>query len=733
MRSLLPTFLLTFISFSACAQSKNPPGIAPDSFGRAPVSKTYVDDNKLHAIGQNFALGTIQSGNFSLSSQYCETTRIPFTTKGTISRIMLDIPSKILNGTGAEINGYNKVFHYATLEYGANSNPPYFTQNGQTLMISDPLGLGFLTDPLGVSMPAATTAAIRYATCVAWPPSSPAVAAAAGNVVSGGSLSPNTTYYYEMTNVKSGVESGPTSEVSATTGATLTLSMSVSWAATVSPLGADSTNIYRATTSGAEAYLANVPNPGLNYVDTGSIPTVSGKTPPVAQKYGYTRHLDTGLSTTNGTAGSCNGTQALSVIGTGPLPIVGPAPALGSCLVATPDVIVADDVSTTTICGLGDSITGGLGGQGFAANANLSTQVLNWFTGGLPQGTFNSLNIGFPSTRISTLTNSGSVTGSAERMRLLDFCSYIISNLSVNDVGAGETWQAIAADQMQVAQGAYQRGKRYFVTTLTPYGTSTDNMLLQANFTPNANETTVRQPYNNWVRNGSLMTPAISLPGASISGTTLTTTNSPTLSVNQILAGPGVNGLGAPSPGTYIVSGSGNTWTVSVSQTAGAQNMTALAFPVLSGGMPSPYIAGYFDLAASVPEMNSSGVATPNGGYWPPGILISGSAGTFSGTPTLTSLPVAGGAYAVDAIAGEVVKITSGAASGQSCVISANSATTLTCNAASTILLTTAPAAGDAFVLYNTASLEGVHPTLYEYQIMSPTFSSWAATHFVGL
>lgn len=91
----------------------------------------------------------------------------------------------------------------------------------------------------------------------------------------------------------------------------------------------------------------------------------------------------------------------------------------------------------------------------------------------------------------------------------------------------------------------------------------------------------------------------------SISTTTLTTTSSPSLLAGMVISGTGI------TLGTYIVSGSVNTWVVSVSQTVGA---TAGTFYSMTASQSPSYSVVQTFSSSSVPQVSplSSYVLTCN-------------------------------------------------------------------------------------------------------------------------
>ena len=606
-----------------------------------------------HAIGLSNWIGPTEGG-VSSNSAVSETTRVIYTTKGAVSQLQLFLPTQAANN-GIEIPAYNPVFYAASVEYplGANPTPPQFTLAGQSTMQVGIAGSGVLTDPLGITIPPGVQFAIRYATMVAAPPASIALTGS----TAGGAL-PAATYYYKATCNISGVESGPTAEVSVvTTGSTSAVSITAT--PTISPLGCRSINIYRATSSGAEAYLANLPGPGLVYIDTGALATTAGSVPPAVQRYSFS---DTLPSTASTTEVGCGGNQANSVVGTGVLGVVGPN--LNGCNVNMP-IVVADDVLSPAICGLGDSIQAGFGIQSgsVASPAGDDFKSGNWFARSLPQGSYNVLNLSLPSTQARSFL-SQAVFGAAMRQRALNFCTAIVSNMVTNDLIAGATWQNVAIYHTQIAQAQFNRGRKYFITTALPRGLSTDSMVTEGNYTVDSHESQ-RLAYNAWVRGGMRMSAGV---------------------------------------------------------------------PVASGGTPTPYITGWFDLAQALGETNSANVPTMDGGYWPvpstpygTAVVTAGSSGNFINYSSWS-----GGSNANYAMVGMVVKITSGSQTGQTCIVNpGNGNSVIFCGYGFTIAIGSL-SIGDTLAVWQTPGVDGVHPSLYGNILISsgPSgFAAWASAN----
>jgi hypothetical protein len=334
--------------------------------------------------------------------------------------------------------------------------------------------------------------------------------------------------------------------------------------------------------------------------------------------------------------------------------------------------MLGDDTSSPTVLGMGDSLQHGVGISS-TERGDYGLHIANWFDAGLQAaGITNRNNYSIGGARISYMT--ANTTPSGARYLASTYSDYVVSNLVINDLNGGQTWQQVAANHILLAKQFQARGTRYYITTCTPSTTSTDGWTTASGQTPIAIET-ARTNYNTWVRGGMQ-----------------------------------VDGSGAP---------------------------------VLSGGTPNTYIAGFYDQAAPI-EVNSSNVLTPNGGrFRAPAAAF--SSGTLTGSPTTTVLPCSGCTFPVAGAANSgiltyAVRITSGAASGQGCFVSTATATQITCyaNGSTTLTgsalagLTTTPAAGDTFSVYATNSVDGTHGTFSGYTtLMGPDFATWATANLV--
>jgi hypothetical protein len=135
---------------------------------------------------------------------------------------------------------------------------------------------------------------------------------------------------------------------------------------------------------------------------------------------------------------------------------------------------------------------------------------------------------------------------------------------------------------------------------------------------------------------------------------------------------------------------------------------------------------------------------TLDGGYWPGYTSCPYTGQILTGTPTTTSFPVSTASYPVHGASAQglltyVVQMTSGAANGQTAMISTNTATNLTLysNGSTTLTgvalqgLTTAPSAGDTFNICTTTTPDGLHPTIGSHVTISTQFQAWLAKYAV--
>lgn len=589
--------------------------------------------------GFNYFASNGSSG--STSTDNASSSRIKQFSNGAMSRMALAVTSgNATSTTTFEQNGKGFLIQRASLEYPAANNPYQFSVNGLTTWVLDPNTPWTITDPIGVSVPANTAYYIRYFNRVAAIPTSPAVNTSA--VV--GNLTAATTYYYKMTTVDTGVESGPTAEFSVATGAGTSLALT--WTA---PTYANSYNIYRATSTGAEVLVANVPAPSTGWVDTGLNQITSATTPPAAVSYWFVSQTANSNYQTNVQQSSGNGLDyTTSTAGTW---LTTP----GNNAFAAGYVILSDDVTSNPLCVQGDSIAAGVGIVQNGANG-YATYLQNWAAVGV--GTSRPyLNLAIAGAKQSDLVNTSATVIARRRIGLPAYCDVIVNASGRNDMYTGaQTWQNLASNHIQVGRGYVQSGKRYYITTLIPSGITSTTNFIDANnqtITSSTNETK-RTNYNSWVRGGMLVdgsgTPVLSggsatpwITGYFDAASAIEVDATNTLTVNgglwlapaaaaytgQVLTGsPSATSLpvstanypvgGLVTYGVKITSGarsgdfamiSSNTGTAITLYANGAANFTGIGTYVGLGGAPSA--GDTFDIyAISTPQDGVHGTIT---------------------------------------------------------------------------------------------------------------------------
>lgn len=653
---------------------------APPAFAQmdGPAGKgAYAASKQLPVIQQqlNHKLGVLRqicqmyNGPYlygSTASDYAATGRTKCSNKGALTTIQLGMVLGGANASGSEGVTPTPFIVRATSETQSGQLYRHSRSGSYDLVI----GLGgdgsptLFFEPLGFYQAANSFFYNRVYVRVSTPPT-----IGTATPFAGGFLTSGTTYFYKLTTVDTGLESGPSAETSCTPAST-NLSCNLTWtaprAAALTPAASCAINVYRSTTTNTEKFLAQVPCQSLNYVDSGTDAGSTTATPPAQTAIPLMRYGSTGESG-NTINGGGNGSDQTATTGA----ITGVTGPTGAYIIA-PGIVLGDDTSSPTILGLGDSIQHGVGISS-TERGDYGLHVANWFDAGLQSaGILNRNNYSIGGARISYMT--ANTTPSGARYLASTYSDYVVTNLVINDLFGGQTWQQVAANHLLLAKQFQARGTKYFVTTCTPNTTSTDGFTTASGQSTTAIETN-RSNWNLWVRGGMQ-----------------------------------VDGSGAP---------------------------------VLSGGTPNTFIAGYYDQAAPV-EVNSSNVLTPNGGRWRAPAATSYT-GTLTGSPTTTVLPCSGCTFPVAGAANSgiltyAVRIASGAAAGQGCFVSTATSTQLTCyaNANTTLTgtalagLTTTPAAGDTFSVYAVNTVDGTHGTFFGYTtLMGPDFATWSTSNLV--
>lgn len=332
------------------------------------------------------------------------------------------------------------------------------------------------------------------------------------------------------------------------------------------------------------------------------------------------------------------------------------------------------------------------------------------------------LNAGVGSThilhRLTTSTTQSFLTS-------MDWVDYAIISDGTNFL---TTSDMIAAESYYIA---YQKmlksaGIKIYQTTIQPSGsTSTDGYQTTTNQTIDATKLARRTTLNTWIRCGAPYKVVWTGTGH-ISGTTLTidSTTSGAVTTGGVIEGQETH------KATYISSGSGTSWTVSISQTVGSSSVpkTMSLIAPQACGTAGSYVAGdgthplsgYIETANTV-ECNSSNVPTQNGGYWCANITTY-DGGTASGG-TNSKIIDASKSWTTNQHAGRIAYVSSGTGAGTEVVIWSNNATELT-----TAYHATATDATSVYTIIDPLTIDGTHGSPFSYPLMAAPISTLAAS-----
>jgi hypothetical protein len=457
--------------------------------GAPPIPPSPQVDGRIAAFnGRLRIIGNVTPYPLSVaSSSFPGTSRTLYVTRGGLTKIRLALASHYANG-GSETTVNTPQIQRASLEYPLGTAVRNFTVHGRTSWAVDNSQSVAWTDDLGVNIPPGGQFAIRFWQKPVMPPTSLTATPAAG-----GALTTGTTYYYKIVTVDSvgQATSNQSSEVSATASGS-NLSITLSWTNAWMP---SAYNIYRGVSAGSESFLTTVNAPISSWTDAGALTTISGLSPP-AFATGYSANLRSHLAPGEGYSGNqfdyTNVTTALANT-------VATDTAQSE---AGPYAIAGDDPAVVSVVAIGDSILSSMA-YPFAAGGspNGGTDVGNYFDLGLRGlSGFSTLNIALAGAKIQDFAPGNSQSVSA-RLSMLQYGDAVFSELGRNDLSS-QSWQQIAANQLQVAKQVYSTGRRFYLATLLPATNSTDWFQTYANQTTNSWES-VRAAYNSWIRAGS--------------------------------------------------------------------------------------------------------------------------------------------------------------------------------------------------------------------------------------
>jgi lysophospholipase L1-like esterase len=472
-------------------------GFPPPTIASIQDLSGAVNRARLKFVGRWWLL-TPNSGN--AGTDYSATSRSKIVVAGPISKLAALIGNSEPEGAGTQAPSINRLsFENANAIVRA-------TVNGAQDFIANPsnVAAGVLTDTVGFPVAPATTIYSRLFRRVARPATAPSATA-----ILGGNLTSGATYYYELTTVDNGLESGPSVEFSAAA-ATPNLTIALSWTA---PGYGQVVNIYQGATSGGERFLAQVPIGQTSFADLGALTRNAAVSPPAATATTLDRYLYAGESANAQYCGGA-GVDQSGVVGaiagqTGP----------NVCYAPAPIAVLGDDYAHPSVLMLGDSIGAGMGIV--QAASAYGQQFANLFDGAFTDGAFaGTMNASVGGTHLYKLLNGAEKAWL--RFRLLPYADDVLSQYGINDLADGQTWQQLAANQLTLAQMAKSAGARFYLLTLLPQTSSTDGWTTAASQTTRTAEA-ARLNYNAWVRAGALAsagTPVLSggAPSSSVNG-----------------------------------------------------------------------------------------------------------------------------------------------------------------------------------------------------------------------
>lgn len=372
------------------------------------------------------------------------------------------------------------------LSFEAGGKVAYAALNGRQTFVVEPIAAAVQTDPVGVGVAAGGTFYSRLYIKPALPPSGNGSAAA----VAGGALAAQ-TWYYVVTRVENGVESGPTAEINATTAAS-NLSVGITITDTRSA-AADCYRIYRSSAAaGTKQFVGQTNGARKYFVDDGAVAVDTTVNPPAASNYRFNAVTqDATECTSHINAGGVGDDQTGA---TGTFGIVGPSFKFGT----TPIALVGDDTSNRSNLGIGDSI---LGASGFPVVTGVYKQTHGFVDRAIVDGREHWCNAAYNGATLSELIASTQQGGGRTRLLLLSYADNVHCNLGTNDMALGASWSTHAANMLTFGGMCQSSGAKLIAYTITSRVTTTDNCLTIANQTKSAMEAN-RLLYNRWLRNG---------------------------------------------------------------------------------------------------------------------------------------------------------------------------------------------------------------------------------------
>lgn len=411
--------------------------------------------------------------------------------------------TNVYNGTNGETPNTNPIAFIAGVEYPLGTVYK-LTFGGKQVATVDG-GATIISDPVAISIPAGATFYERNVVVASNPPGAPSATPG-----SGGALAAN-TYYYKLTAVTDLGESGGSTEVSATVGASGTVALA--WTDLNVLVPTRYFKLYRATSSNAEVFVTTIPAGSTSYTDAGAI-TPGAATVPGQQFV----PLGIQLSTTLNNEGQIFNSPSPFVQMTAASPGFGTANS--TCFSACAIYGVADATLKPGVALVGDSIISGTGDTGYngrlAGDSGFAVRVLDAAL--IPHI---SLSQGS-----ETLANF-QTTQRQNRLPRLIGAKYVISNYGTNSL-ASQTVAQMKAAILEIAGAIIGCGAFLYWCTLNPKTTSTDNWTTAANQTPLNTTDAVDATYNSielrraainaWLRDNSASGFVAQAGGAGVAG-----------------------------------------------------------------------------------------------------------------------------------------------------------------------------------------------------------------------
>lgn len=404
-----------------------------------------------------------------------------------------------------------------------------------------------------------------------------------------------------------------------------------------------------------------------------------------------------------------------------------PVGILGSPIGSLPPspIIVGDSIQA----GKGDDgITGSTrGGAAYRALAGITTTTITSATARVPAMGFMSAGP-IPGETIGTFIDTAN---GVPRQLVSLMGSTVISDYGTNDLASGSA--ELMVKIMRLANLYTPAGVKLIQETFVPKTSSTDGWRTTTNQTLNA-DNSFRVTMNSWFRSaattGSTVTTEAAAHGAAdgtarsfqpsqafVTGTeTVYVNGTPNAAYTYTDTALMPDGTTKAAGEIIFTSAPANGATITFTYTS----VPGFAAACAKAGTG---LADIYDVCTPV-EVNSSGVLTPNGGYWLPAPAGSIDTGTVSAanassiTDSSKAWQVSGGTNAGQK--GACVRIitdtTTPASVGQVFCIAYNSATQVS---ALSSTFTTVPSTVATYEIYRPYTIDGIHPSSDGYKLMA--------------